>query len=113
MPHGVAGAPAPLPAGEIVLESMRRSIADALCSDPRYWTYDEKARAESSVALRMRRIFRQARADGILVERALVLLKAAWANSPPRHLIPTGEQGAALNRLVTLCINAYFDDEVR
>src|SRR5689334_11396013 len=98
--------PRPMRSGqsEALPDLLRRSLRDVL-ADARYKYSDE---AELRVTLRD--VCTQARRDGIRAEHLLIVLKESWRELPERARLPRYAADQTLARLVSACINEYYQD---
>lgn len=63
---------------------------------------------QGDLRLALRHACDRARDDGLRAEQLLLVLKAAWRELPERQQLPQVEADAALARVVTACIDEYY-----
>ena len=67
---------------------------------------------EAGLRPALRELSREARERGILPEHVIVLLKDVWHSVPQQaSTLSPAERAQILERAVTLCIEAYFDED--
>lgn len=91
------------PSGRIDVASL-----DAVRLALRAYLHSEDASAlQASLLL----VSSEARARNVLPEQLLVTLKELWSTLPEvRAMTDAGQQVRLLQRVVTMCIRAYYDD---
>lgn len=87
---------------ETLLEDLRRALIQRL-QDP--------TTADGEIREALRAVSRAAQARGVRAEQVVIALKHAWDEYPGVHDAGGREERLrALERLVTLCIEAYYTD---
>lgn len=66
--------------------------------------------SESSLRTSLRDACGRARRDGVRAEQVIVSLKKAWREVPERLRVPQHDADQVLARVVTACINEYYED---
>ena len=85
---------------ELLRQSLRCVLADEY--------HEESDEAKLRVALR--EVCERARRDGVRAEHLLIVLKESWRELPERATLPRFHADEALGRVVSACINEYYQD---
>lgn len=85
-------------------ELLRRSLHGVLADE----RYDDSDEAELRIALRA--VCDRARRDGVRAEHLLVVLKESWRELPKQPRLQRPNADEALARVVSACINEYYED---
>lgn len=88
----------------IRLTDLLRDVLGRLLQDE--WR-DDAPKGDLRIALRA--ACDQARNDGLRAEELLLVLKDAWRDLPDRRALPRIDTDAALARVVTACIDEYYE----
>lgn len=85
---------------DLLRQSLRRVLADG--------------RAERSeqgkLRIALRDVCERARRDGVRAEHLLMVLKESWRDLPERAEVPRHDADDVLARLVSACIDEYYED---
>ena len=83
---------------------LRQSLRHVLLDD----CYDRSDETDLRIALRD--VCGRARSDGVRAEHLLVVLKELWRELPERGRLQRVEADDALSRVVSACINEFYQD---
>lgn len=102
--EGAAPMPATASMAEALPDLLRHSLRCVLAGEQ----YEESNEAGLRIALR--EVCERARRDGVRAEHLLIVLKESWRELPERAALPRAYADEALGRVVSACINEYYQD---
>lgn len=89
---------------EALPDLLRHSLRCVLAAEH----YEDADEAKLRIALR--EVCECARRDGVRAEHLLIVLKESWRGLPERAALPRFDADEALGRVVSACINEYYQD---
>jgi hypothetical protein len=58
----------------------------------------------------LRKLCREAQGQGVRAEELILLFKKVWATRPELRVMSREETGRVFDEVVTLCLDAYYED---